>query len=436
MRTHPVKRARALPIAALVAALLFSGIVPAPAQAQSEGQHHRAMVDIAATPSQQQDDEEGPDDRPSSPRPSGPLYGRSSMATAQHRDSTFVWGSAGHHTPETARKRVMDACAAAMGEGCVYGEAWSGEAAIAVAVDGGGDVWLQGGTQSKADAESRALKLCKEKGAQGCRIAFSFENIRIPAAASMNSDYSTDYFPKGPIRRRQWALLAWPETMPAPAWQRKAWLVSGRRNFVAARNEVLRRCRSDSGVSCTMGRAVADGTLAHYVNSRGQSNWIDAAGVATPAARVDRACETDARPCRVVALYDAATPRLQVVTDPEPTRGYVSAAWPAVAGNWHRLAIVTGRPTMAAANADAMALCERQSKTRCALYLDHPDNRAGMFLGLYSVPDDGLHIVFGLSIEHLKQAAIASCARNNMPCTNRAIVDLSKRGEMTPAWKD
>src|SRR3546814_760792 len=100
------------------------------------------------------------------------------------------------------------------------------------------------------------------------------------------------------------------------------------------------------------------------------------------------------------------------------------------------MAIVTGRPTLAAANADAMALCESQSKLRCELYLDNPDNRSSMFLGRYSIPEDRTNIIFGHSIEHLRERAIESCARNKVTCTNRAIVDLNERGETTPVYKD
>lgn len=367
--------------------------------------------------------------------PTGPQYADSSMATAVHLDTSAVWATAGHRTPEAAKKSVMDACTAAMGEGCIYAEAWTGDVVIAVALDGGGEAWPEGAA-TKAAAEEEALKTCKEKaGAWGCKIIFAFENILIPASADKSSDYAKDYFPQGSIKRRNWALLAWPETPPAAAWQRKSWLISGRQNFAAAKKELLARCQADSGVPCIMGMGVPNGSLAHYVNKRGQSNWTNAAGVAAPTTRIDEACPTGEKPCRALSLYDAATPRLQVIEDPELTRGYVSVAWPVSAG-WSHLAIVTGRPTVAAANADAIKLCESQSKLRCALYLDNPDQKNSMFLGLYSLPEDQLHIVFGYSMEDLKKRATESAARNNQTYTNRAIVDLNERGEATPSWKD
>ena len=128
--------------------------------------------------------------------------------------------------------------------------------------------------------------------------------------------------------------------------------------------------------------------LVHSVNKRGQGAWTNAAGAATPAARVEEGCTPEDKPCRVIALYDAATPRLQVIADPEPTRGFFSVAWPAVAGNWNRMAIVTGRPSVVAADADAIKLCESESKLRCELYMDKPDDKSDMFVGVYSLGED------------------------------------------------
>lgn len=396
----------------------------------------RDFIACAPIPGYGQPSDEGDyDSGTSSQGPSGPQYAESSMATAVHVDSSAVWGTAGHRSVEAARKRVMDACAAAMGQGCIYSEAWTGDVIIAVAVDGRGEPWAEG-ANTKADAEKEALATCeKEAGTWGCKIAFSFRNVLIPAAADRESDYSRDFFPQAPIKRRQWALLASPEGLPSAAWQRKSWLVSGRQNFQDAKREVLARCQADTGAKCIFGMGVPNGQLVHYVNKRGQSAWVNAAGAATPTARVNEFCKPDENPCRVIALYDAATPRLQIVPDPEPTRGYVSVAIPTKMG-WNRLAIVTGRPSVGAANTDAIALCESQSKVPCELYLDNPDNRNSMFLGVYSLPENRLHMVFGYSVEDVKRRATESSTRNNVTYTNRAIVDLYPRGEFTPLYTD
>lgn len=396
----------------------------------------RDFIACAPLPGYGQSGDEGDYESDSSSQgPTGPQYAESSMATAVHMDSAEVWGTAGHRSVEAAKNRVMDACAAAMGEGCIYSEAWTGNILIAVAVDGGGGVWPEG-AERKSEAEKEALATCNEMAREwGCKIAFGFRNVLIPASVDRDHDSSEDYFPQGPVKRRKWALLAQPEGVPSPASQRKTWLLTGRNNWAAAKEELLARCQADTGAKCSFGVGVANGVLIHYVNRRGQTSWLNAAGAATPEARVAEFCTPDEMPCRILALYDAATPRLQVISEPEPTRGYMSVAWPTKAG-WPRLAIVTGRPTLAAANADAIKLCESQSKLTCELYLDNPDNLTSMFLGLYELPGDQLHIIRGYSIEDVKKKAAESSKKNNLTYTNRALVDLFERGETTPLYKD
>ncbi len=133
------------------------------------------FIGCAPIPGYGQSSEQGNDEsEPYSQGPSGPQYADSSMATAVHLDTSAVWATAGHRTPEAAKKRVMDACTAAMGEGCIYSEAWTGDVVIAVALDGGGEAWTEGAA-TKTGAEEEALKTCKEKAeVWGCKIVFSF----------------------------------------------------------------------------------------------------------------------------------------------------------------------------------------------------------------------------------------------------------------------
>ena len=95
-----------------------------------------------------------------------------------------------------------------------------------------------------------------------------------------------------------------------------------------------------------------------------------------------------------------------------------------------------GRSSVAAANTDAIALCESQSKVPCELFLDNPDNRHSMFLGVYSLPDKNLHMVFGYSAEDVKKRAAEFSVKNNATYTSRAIVDLHPRSEVTPIYED
>ena len=368
------------------------------------------------------------------PAPSGPQWGDSSMATASHPDTSEIWATISHHTPESAKQRVMDGCTAVMGEGCAYTESWTGDVFIAVAIDGTGTPWLQGVPNSKVEAEKAALELCEtEAGVWGCRIAYTIENGRIPADADKSVDYSEDFFPKAPIKRHKFAVMAVPDSAPAEAWRKKSWIGSGRQSYSAATKEVVDRCEADSGVTCSTVVASSNGVLVHYADKHGQGFWTNALDATSAKARVNSFCQKDAAPCRVLTVYDAATSRLQVVDEPVLTRGYLSVAWATKAG-WPKLAIVTGRPTVAAADADVLALCERESRLKCELYLDHPDNKSSLVLGLYALPEDRLQIIFGFSIEEMEQRAAESCASNNVTCTQRAVVDLTRRGETTPPY--
>ena len=147
-----------------------------------------------------------------------------------------------------------------------------------------------------------------------------------------------------------------------------------------------------------------------------------------------------AAPPRYEEEEDAGPPRMAdrpwsapVYSPPFITRGYASVAWPNSAG-WNHVAIVTGRATVREADADAIALCERQSRLSCERYLDQPDMRNSTHLGFYSLSDEGLHIVFGRSIEDLHARAMQASQQNGVEYRNRAVVDLTVRTELTPAY--
>lgn len=359
-------------------------------------------------------------------------YMRGSMATVFHPDTSAVWGTAGHRTREAALQRVMDACTAAMGEGCLNGVRASGEARIAVAMDALGNPWIEGGDYTEAEAERAALEYCEAESAPGwgpCRSGFSFSNPVIKRGV----DGSRDYFPEGTVERRRWYLQAFPDA-PSPAWTNTSWISSGRRNFVEARDELLARCAADSGGPCTVKMQSPSGVFAHYVNRRGQSNWVGALTASQVTAKVQEVCPADERPCRVLTLYDArADEGLQVVKDPPLTRGFASVAWPTAAG-WNQLAIVTGRDTVEAANADALALCQSRSQLPCSLYLDNPDARTASFMGMYSLSGDRLHMLFARSVEDMNAREAEASQQNGTPYTRRALVDLHERVEITPEY--
>jgi hypothetical protein len=134
-------------------------------------------------------------------------------------------------------------------------------------------------------------------------------------------------------------------TKPSAA-HKKSWLISGSEDSDATVDKILDRCTADTGVLCTVsayvrtgqkttdnGRVEMNGVLVHYVDSQGNNHWTSALPAAikrkkqksnfggfiprhydpeTVKQRVDRFCPSK---CKVIATYDALTPRLQVIED-------------------------------------------------------------------------------------------------------------------------
>lgn len=325
---------------------------PGTAHAQSAGQHARDMIDIAATPPQGGD--EGPATKPYempsatlAPRPMRPGF----VATAYHIDTGSIWVSSSHRTIDSAKQRALAGCNVATGGGCYIAEALGGggertASQVFVAQDGMGQLWIKGATGNDMLVQpDPAMRDCLSKSF-GCVTLSSFDTGNIYLDLDPNLDQSEDYFPKGTLKWNRWAMVARP-TKPTAAAHNKSWLISGKENSAATRKEILDRCLADSGVPCTItayaltgekiaagGAVDANAVLVHFVDGRGKNRWTTALpagpkkkrkksplGGVIPSfpdpvivqERIDRICPPSS--CRVIATYDAATPRLQVIED-------------------------------------------------------------------------------------------------------------------------
>ena len=286
---------------------------------QMNQQHHQNMQDYARQAAESQagwgyDEEDEPVDRGPPPPPPLPTF----MAIATHIDTAAVWISRGHWSQAPAERRVIDACNAAMGGGCTLAGAMDSYSKIVLVYDAMGMPYIQGVPTISGDIDGRAakdvvLKICNASSF-GCYQSYVFPGAFLPASYNHNSDYSKDIFPNFRVKRHHWVMVAQPENA-APASPHKSWLVSGKQNADAVRKEVLDRCRAESRSPCKISAFAANGMLAHYVDAKGQSRWISASGDRMLEQRIYRACRSDEKPCRVVAQYDAVTPRLQVVDD-------------------------------------------------------------------------------------------------------------------------
>lgn len=260
------------------------------------------------------------------------------MAAAYHMDTSAVWMTNAHWSADSATKRVMSACAAAMGGGCILGATVYDVGHIAVVHDAMGLTWVKGARidmklpwnqQDNTVAPKQALLLCLESSF-GCELSDKRGGGILRSSHDPGTDHSKDYFPAGPVKRHHWIMVARPDKAAPAAWQNKSWLDSGKQDSEGARKALLGRCGQDSGVACAITDYAANGVLVHFVDGKGQSHWTSAVANrpaqedkkrgramdrTSIAARVDRLCLPSIKPCRVVATYDAATPRLVVLAD-------------------------------------------------------------------------------------------------------------------------
>lgn len=327
-------------------------MLPGTAQAQSAGQHARDMNDIAATPPQGGDEGSAakPYEMPSATLPSRPMR-PGFVAAAYHVDTGSIWASSAHRTIDSAKQRALAGCNAATGGGCYIAEALGGggertASQIFVSQDAMGQLWIKGATGNDMLVQpDPAMRDCLSKSF-GCEMLGSFDTGNIYLDLDPKLDQSEDYFPKGKLVRNRWAMVAQP-TNPTAAAHNKSWLISGKENSTATRKEILDRCLADSGVTCAItayalnGEKIAEGgvvdtngLLVHFVDGRGKNRWTAALPVApkkkkkksslggllpsypdpvTVKERVNRICPQST--CRVIATYDAATSRMQVIED-------------------------------------------------------------------------------------------------------------------------
>jgi hypothetical protein len=331
-------------------------MLPSTAHAQSAEQHARDMNDIAATA-------QAPNGSDSRFRPySEPSYQYDvrptkpgSLAVAYHVDTGSTWASAANKNSDDAKKRVLAACNAATGGGCYIAATVDGPGKVFLAEDAMGQTWIKQEVRKYGEPYTYDYRItdparidCQAKSF-GCSMMGEYYSEYIYLDLDPSIDQVADYFPKGKLHWNRWAMVARPTTASGAAGQGKSWLVSGKQNSAATRKEILDRCQAESGVPCeisayavndsevlTGGASSASGLLVHFVDGRGKNRWtsavstkpkqkkykklmrddpdpVEARDPATVKERIDRICPPST--CRVIATYDAATPRMQVIED-------------------------------------------------------------------------------------------------------------------------
>jgi len=290
-------------------------------------------------------------DEPSRPQLPPVEIQPSYMAAARDVDTGSLWVSVGHRTLDSAKLHVLKACNAATRGGCYVSDTHFGVGKLYVAEDAMGQLWTKIQPYDKVPPRfsavdwNAAIEHCW-KNSFGCGYAGSFQSGLLPLNDHPDKEYYEDRFPKGKMRLKRWALVATPTQSDTTAGQNKSWLISGKEDSVAARKEVLDRCQTESAVLCSIaayavntddmvafsgGPKSVNGLLVHFVDARGRNRWTSAVSdnaeyqkktnkkkayirPMTVRQRIDQLCPPQF-PCRLIATYDAATPRMQIVED-------------------------------------------------------------------------------------------------------------------------
>lgn len=325
--------------AGLAIVFCLAGIALPSAQAQSAEQHQRDMNDIAATPPQQ--DYPWTDDEPIAPSlPSRPsIAGFTTMA--YHPDTASVWTTAGHKTLNAAKNQALAGCNAATGGGCIIVAAIEGTGRISVTEDAMGQLWVKGavGNEMLAPVDP-SMQHCLDN-AFGCRFLGSHDSGAIYLDENPDTDQSENFFPKGKLNWSLWAMVAQPRNAAGRVEPGKSWLISGEKSSSAARKQVLDRCEAESGLDCdiaayavysaevlTNESGTVNAQLVNFEDAAGRSRWTSAVGEGPAKKKSRKKAPADpvtvqdrvralcgiSTPCRVIATYDAAASRFQVIT--------------------------------------------------------------------------------------------------------------------------
>jgi hypothetical protein len=349
--------------------------------------------------------------------PPRPSYWMSVMA---HPDTTQVWAAKGYPSADTAQNAALDACTKAMGTGCYSTDRWSNEAYIAVVQDVQGYIYLKGAGLSQAQAEKAAMQECQSNADYdpGCRLLTIIGN----SPNGMSND-----FPSGGAARRLFGAVARPKGTAPPPWDDSAWLASGIRGHKAAEQAALGECAKKTGMECELRITVGEGLIARYVTSEGGLYWLNAPTL-DAARQILNASRSQQKGLYLMDTFDVRKPRLAEIkvseADSTPERGYFAAAKPADAAAekaWSKRAVVTGKASMAEARAEAIKLCEAQSKSRC----DSISTDTGIYLFRVIYRDDkGATVAEGFTEADARQRKDAACA--NQQCSPGTVIDLRK----------
>lgn len=347
------------------------------------------------------------------------------MTVVGHPDTNRLWISRGFASQDAAEKVALNACTQALGEGCSVGSTWFNDARIVAVQDVAGNLYVKGAATSwraSGDADDDC-----EKFSSGCHKVETIKN-------SFNGE-EVD-FPKGPFERRRFGALARPKGKAPEKWDDSAWLVTGQDGYKAAEDTALAQCRKDTGMDCELRVSAGNGYIARMVNQKGQIYWWNAPSLEMLDKGVRNNCPKG-EACRIVDTFDvrpASMSTIEVSVSKAPLRGFMSLARPdddEAAKAWSKRAFVAGQPSLAAAQAAAVAMCEKDSGAKCVATPKDGDNGVDQFLVLMRATDGTLKSFWGTSADDARRSRDRWCTEQKQQCSDGMAVDLAKKNAGT-----
>jgi hypothetical protein len=399
---------------------------------QRDAEHARQMDEMARQQQDQMQEQQVQDS--DSQRSIQVRYADAWVAVVWHQDATEVWATWNQRQEQTAVDSALSACTAVMGEGCTLGISGV-NSSIAIARSNEGFLSLGWGAKPSM-AQQEAKKNCEKVAPDlRCKIEQTFTASPFPDASGL-VDFSERQFPNQSVRRHRYVMIAMPKTQPKAAWLNKVWLSAGP-GFELSKARVLERCQADSGIECEVRQSTANnGALIQYKDASQLEYWQAGRSKDAVVQRMRDDCKSAGNTCELIALYDTAAVRFEVVNsngERQVTRPYFAIAWPKNNPKWNKLTIAARHPQLDAAKSAAIATCEQESGSPCQL-LGEVDDGVYPMVALYRDSKNGVRWYLHNTKRHIEKMVDEDC-KKPLTCKRLAIFDARTMQSSNLNWR-
>ncbi|UPG90841.1 DUF4189 domain-containing protein [Luteibacter aegosomaticola] len=349
------------------------------------------------------------------------------MSVVVHPDTDKYWFARGFRSGDAATASAMKACTQAMGDGCSYADGWYGGSRIVVMEDVAGNLFVKGGNNFFS-AWGAARSDC-EKYSTGCHKLETLTNDFSDGGGGEEVQG-----PKGEVTRRLWGALARPKTKAPEPLDDLAWLATGQDGYKAAESAALNACHEATKLDCEVRISVGGGYIARIVNNTGNVYWFNASSLEMLDKGLKNAC-AKGDTCRLVDTFDVkprAVTTVEISVSKAPIRGYFSLARPEddqVEKRWSKRAVASGQATVLEAQAAAVALCEKESGSKCVANPKDGDDGVDQFVLMVRASTGEYFNFWGTSAQSARERGKSICEEKHLQCGEGTLYDLAKKNK-------